>query len=184
MKTKFYYYIISCLFLITKLNAQSQQKAFLGLGGGLDYGGVGIKAEFQPVKNFSVISGIGYNLSRSPGINGGISYKLWPDRKIVPTIAAIYGYNAVIRIKYSNSNSTYIDVQAYYGLSAGAGCDIYDKQKKNKLSVGIWVPFRNSEFRNRHDGLKDLGIKFQPDILPVTFTIGYNFPVAMKKKKK
>jgi len=157
---------------------------YVGPGIGLDYGGIGIRAEFQPVKNFSIIGGIGYNFSRIPGLNGGISYQLLTGKKITCHVAAIYGYNAVIRIKYKNSNNTYTDVQAYYGPSFGAGCDIYDKQKKNKLSVGIWVPFRNSEFRNRHDGLKDLGFKFQPDILPVTFAIGYNFSVTVTNKRK
>lgn len=159
-------------------------KLYLGPGMGLDYGGLGARAEFGPVKNCSIIGGIGYNFFNLPGMNAGIRYKLYERKRAVYHIAAIYGYNAVIRIKYSNSLQTYVDVQAYYGPSAGAGCDIYDKRKKNKLSVEIWLPFRNSDFRNRHEGLKDMGLKFQPDVLPITFSIGYNFSVSINKNKK
>jgi hypothetical protein len=185
LKPSILFFICFCtLHSYAQTNNNQHSNLYLGPGIGLDYGGLGVRAEFGTIKNFSIIGGLGYNLFSIPGMNAGISYKLYEHKRSAYHISAIYGYNAVIRIKYDNSLDSYTDVQAYYGPSAGAGCDIYDKRKKNKLSVELWVPFRNSDFRNRHEGLKDMGLKFQPDILPVTFSIGYNFSVTMNKNKK
>ncbi len=160
-------------------NAQAQQKAFLGTGAGLDYGGLGIRAEFQPIKTIGIIGGFGYNLA-SPAYNVGLSFKVLPEKRITPTLMAMYGYNAVIRIKYPLGN---VDAKTYYGPSIGAGCEIYDNNNKNKLALEIFLPFRSSEFHDRYDELKDAGYDFQPGILPITFTIGYNFSINKYKKK-
>ena len=41
---------------------QYPKKIYLGVGGGLDYGGLGVKFEFLPIKHFGVFVGAGYNL--------------------------------------------------------------------------------------------------------------------------
>jgi len=158
---------------------QSGQKAFLGIGAGLDYGGLGIRAEFQPVKYVGIIGGFGYNLA-NPAYNAGLSFKALPGKRITPTITAMYGYNAVIKINYGYGN---VDAKSYYGPSIGAGCELYDKDKKNKLTLEIFLPFRSSEFHDHYDELKKTGYDFKPDILPVTFTIGYNFSIYKQKRK-
>ena len=155
-------------------NAQSQLKAFLGIGAGLDYGGLGIRAEFQPLKNIGIIGGLGYNLTE-PAYNVGLSYKILPGKKVTPTIMAIYGYNAVIRVSYPGL----VDGRTYYGPSVGAGCEVFDG--RHKWTFEIFVPFRNSDFHDHYNELKDSGVEFKPSILPVTFTIGYNFFLAKQK---
>jgi hypothetical protein len=167
------------LFLFNWSIVQSQQKVFLGIGLGLDYGGIGMRTEFQPVKEIGIIGGLGYNFAE-PAYNIGLSLKILPEKRATPIITAIYGYNGVIKIKYPLGNT---DAKSYYGFSAGAGCEIYDKNKKNKLTLEIFLPFRSSEFHDHYDELKDAGYDFKPGILPVTFTIGYNFSIAKQKSK-
>lgn len=44
------------------LYAQENNQVYLGLGMGLDYGGVGAKVEYLPIKNVGVFAGLGFNL--------------------------------------------------------------------------------------------------------------------------
>lgn len=161
------------------LQAQSSQKAFFGFGGGLDYGGLGVRAEFQPQQAVGFFAGFGYNLA-DPAYNTGLVVKLRPGQRIVPTVTAMYGYNAVIKLKYGPYNA---DAKSYYGPSVGAGCELYNKNKNNKWLFEVLVPFRSAEFRERYNDLKDGGVRFSPGILPVSFTIGYNFSVSSSPSK-
>ena len=182
MKTKKNCFIISLMVITIAsiTNAQSQQKAFFGIGAGLDYGGLGIRMEYQPIEKLGIFGGVGYNLA-DPGINGGLSYKILTGKRVKPIITAMYGYNGVIKIKYAFGG---VDGKSYYGPSIGAGCEIYNVKGNNKLLLEILVPFRNSEFHDRYDSLKEAGYKFESGILPVTFTIGYNFSASARNKTK
>jgi len=151
MKTKLYYTIIILLCFFNN-QAHAQQKTFIGIGAGLDYGGLGIRAEFQPVKNIGIIGGVGYNLV-DPAYNVGLSFKVLPQKKITPVVTAIYGYNAVIKIKNPSSGGTFYS-KSFYGPSIGAGCELYNRSGKNKWAFEIFVPFRSSEFHDKHDELK------------------------------
>lgn len=46
------------------------------------------------------------------------------------------------------------------------------------------MPFRNSTFHNDYNKLKDEGNKFNPDILPIAFSVGCNFALNKKSKMK
>lgn len=151
----------------------------MGFGAGLDYGGLGIRAEFQPHKNIGLFGGFGYNLA-DPAYNAGFNVKLLPDKRVVPILTAMYGYNAVIKLKYGPYNA---DAKSYYGPTVGAGCEVYEKNNKNKWLFEILVPFRSAEFHDRYNSLKDAGYEFNPGILPVSFTIGYNFSVSSSAGK-
>jgi hypothetical protein len=181
MKTKLCYTLIILLCIFNnQAQAQSQQKTFIGIGAGLDYGGLGIRAEFQPIKNIGIIGGVGYNLV-DPAYNVGLSFKVLPEKKITPVIMAMYGYNAVIKIKNPSGGTFYS--KSYYGPSIGAGCELYNRSRKNKWAFEIFLPFRSSEFHDKHDELKAEGFEFHPDVLPVTFTVGYNFSINKYKTK-
>lgn len=161
------------LFLsLNQTNAQQNQKAFFGIGVGFSYGGLGIKAEFQPAPSVGAFVGVGYNLL-DPAFNAGASYKFLTNKKVQPILLAMYGYNGVIKVP---SRFPY---RTYYGFSIGTGVEIYDKEKKKKLVLEILLPFR-PEFDEHLQELKDGGYKF-PGVTPVTFTIGYNFPITKNK---
>lgn len=160
--------------------AQSEQKALAGIGIGLDYGGLGVKAEFQPVNFLGVFGGFGYNLA-DPAYNAGLSFKLTPGKKIVPTLVAMYGYNAALKVKYAYGSEFH---KTYFGPTIGAGVELYNWDRKSNLTLEIFMPFRSSAFHDEYDALKDAGVDFNPDILPLTFTIGYNFLLGSKNSKK
>lgn len=166
-------------FTTFSLHAQSSQKAFFGLGAGLDYGGLGIRGELQPQQNIGIFVGAGYNFA-DPAYNVGASFKLPTRGSVQPVLTAMYGYNAVLKIKYGSSVA---DAKTYYGPSVGAGVEIFDHHKKNKWLLEILAPFRSRAFHNHYQALKDAGFTFSPDILPVTFTVGYNFSVTAKPRK-
>jgi hypothetical protein len=97
MKLKLY----NCLFLlltmisINKSNGQSSSlinesnpgytPLLFGSGVGMDYGAIGIKAEFLPSKYLGVFAGAGHALI-DPAFNAGVSAKLLPYNKFCPTI--------------------------------------------------------------------------------------------------
>jgi len=158
----------------TRAIAQNEQKTLLGIGAGLDYGGLGIKAEFQPIRHLGAFAGFGYNFA-SAAYNAGLSFKLLPGKKICPTLVAMYGYNAAIKLDYGNGER---HAKTYYGPSVGAGIETLTRDGKKNWTFEIFVPFRSSAFHTEYDALKDAGVEFNPDILPVTFTIGYNFSIG------
>src|SRR5215203_582000 len=154
--------------------AQNQQKALIGIGAGLDYGGLGVKAEFQPISHLGAFAGFGYNFA-SPAYNAGLSFKLTPGRKICPTLVAMYGYNAAIKLDYGNGTRY---SKTYYGPSIGAGIETLTRDGKKNWTFEIFLPLRSSAFHTEYDALKDSGVEFNPDILPITFTVGYNFSIG------
>jgi hypothetical protein len=96
----------------------------------------------------------------------------------------MYGYNAVI-LKKDFYGNTMASSKIYYGVTVGAGGEIkIGKKNQNKFSFGVLAPFRNSEFHNDYDILKQAGYKFQSNILPVAFSVGLNFGISQKMNKK
>jgi hypothetical protein len=155
---------------------------YVGIGAGLDYGGIGIKAEAIPIKQLGIFGGAGYNFNQV-GYNFGLSWKVLPGKRVVPTLTGMYGYNAVVR-RYSLFNpDQLIDENTYYGFSLGAGCDIHFKKKRHKISLSVVVPFRNDAFQAKYDETKFFGLNLKPDVSKVLASIGFNFGSANPSKK-
>lgn len=162
------------LCLVSCLLAQSQQKVFLGPGLGLDYGGLGLKAEVQPLKNLGFFAGGGYNLV-DLAYNAGLSFKMMTNKNLQPVIVGMYGYNGVIKIQKRPDLS-----RTYYGFTAGTGVEIYDR--RNKLTFHLLVPFRRKEFKEWHDELEEMGYEFKTGVIPFTITVGYNILLTKGKQ--
>ena len=151
--------------------AQSnEQKVFFGPGIGFDYGGIGGKIEYLPAKHFGLFGGLGYNLYKI-GWNLGTTCKILPDEKVSPNLMVFYGYNAVSVVK----GASQYDMTSY-GVTIGANLDISVGRKGNKLSVGLFVPFRSEKFTDNYDAVKaNPNIEITSELMPIGVSFGYNF---------
>ncbi len=157
-------------------NAQTNQALFIGPGFGFDHGGIGAKAEFQPVKYIGVFAGAGYNLA-NVGANVGVICNVLPDKRITPVVTAMYGYNAVIKVKYLNGT----DYGVYSGLTAGGGVDFkLGRSEKSKINVNLLIPFRNSSFFREYNNIRQNGT-IEQEIYPIAFSFGWNYNILYRR---
>ena len=152
-------------------NAEAEKPASsmnLGIGLGLDYGGIGTKWAFCPSKSVSLFAGLGYNF-KGLGYNFGIGLRPKSEKKVVPYFTAMYGYNAVIVIKgLSELNKT------YYGPTFGFGLEFNSKRNDNFWNLGLYIPIRSKEFKDDMDDLNNNSMIQINDLWPVTLSFGYN----------
>ena len=149
---------------------KAESKVNIGLGIGLDYGGIGGRITFLPIKRVGVFASLGYALVEV-GYNVGAQLRIIPDNRLCPTIGLMYGYNGVIKVQ----NASGFD-KMYFGTSLSAGLEIHFKGKPNYLNVELVVPFRSKTFYDDWDRVKQLpNISIQADPLPIAISIGYHF---------
>lgn len=166
--------ILALLLVGNRLNAQSssEQEVYLGLGFGFDYGGFGGKIEYLPTRHVGLFAGLGYNLL-SAGWNIGGTYKIMPDKKVSPNLMVFYGYNAVFKVADDPSSDYNV---TSYGVTFGLNLDIRVGVKGNKMSIGLFVPIRSSKFKDTYDDAKaDPNLKIENELIPIGFSVGYNF---------
>lgn len=143
-----------------------------GLGGGLDYGGLGTRLTITPVSHFGVFIAVGYNLQKA-GVNGGLTYKILPENKVTPVLHFMYGYNAVIVVKNAEKYN-----KTYYGPTVGGGIELNMQKSANYWSFEILYPFRSSEYEDDWGKVKkDPSIEVLSDPLPITISVGYHFNI-------
>lgn len=142
----------------------------MGLGAGLDYGGLGINLQVFPHKNFGILGGGGYALA-GLGWNAGIKARVTPGKyKVIPYVIAMYGYNTAIVVANGGAK------ELFYGFSVGIGIDIPLKKSNYPcISIGLTVPFRHAAVDDYINYLKSHGVKFEHRLLPVTFSLGIRF---------
>lgn len=161
-------------------NDEDNSRLHIGIGTGMDYGGIGFKIEYLPTKYLGVFGGVGYNLV-GLGVNGGLQFRPLPDKKIQPILMAMYGYNGVLKITGSNNNNLQqygLDgiSKSYYGFSVGIGGELKVGHKGNRLYLGIWLPVRSQEFHDNYDIMRNSPyLTKQTDVLPIAYSIGFNF---------
>lgn len=144
--------------------------AHLGIGGGLDHGGFGLRVDVPVNHHFAFVAGLGYAIV-GLGWNAGLQYRLMPDSKVGMYATALYGYNGVIKVE----NSSLFD-DIYYGFSIGAGVEFRRSNSTNFFRMALLVPFRNAEFWSDWSGLENSSlIEVKQGPLPVAFSIGYHF---------
>ena len=170
--------VVICLFTGSYAFSQNyEQKVYLGPGFGLDYGGLGVKVEYLPIKYVGIYGGVGYNFL-SVGWNAGATVKILPDKKVSPNFMVFYGYNAALRVIGAPEYNV-----TSYGPTIGANLDIM-LGKKNKLSVGLFVPIRSAEFKTTYQAAKNNpNIQFFSILLPVAVGVGFNFGLHKTKEE-
>lgn len=164
-------FAILITFIVTSLNLNAQEatsfsKVNIGLGMGLDYGGVGGRLSFVPEKHIALYGAVGYNII-GLGYNVGATIKIIPDKRFCPTIGAMYGYNAVLVV-----TGAFDDIRkTYYGPSFSLGFEFKSKNRPNNFwNIELLIPVRSQEFKDDIDGLI---LKAEPS--PVMISVGYHF---------
>ncbi|HYG20002.1 MAG TPA: hypothetical protein VD816_13785 [Ohtaekwangia sp.] len=139
----------------------------IGIGLGLDYGGIGLKVNVPFTPRMAFLFGGGYNLN-GIGLNGGFAIHLAPpDAKVQPALIGLYGYNAVIIVEGSSTFN-----KTYYGPSFGFALEFHGK--KNFFNAGLLIPIRPASFNDDMDRLKSNGVHFG-SVSPVAISLGYHF---------
>lgn len=163
-----------CTFSHAQHFSSSKGKAVVGLGMGLPYGGFGGRLSINPLDQVALFGGLGYNLV-GVGYNVGMQYIVPSEKQAEFFLTAMYGYNAVIKIKGTN---LYND--SYNGVSAGAGLRINSKQNKGMFwDFGVLIPARSQEYRDDWDRLNNNQmIENLSKASPVLIFVGLNFPIS------
>ena len=147
--------------------------AYLGIGVGLDYGGIGVKAEYMATPAFSGFAGVGYNFVGA-GVNAGLTYRFSAEKRTRFFLTGMYGYNAVLPVNNGNGGNALFK-QVYYGPSAGGGLEFDSRDRAKKATITLLVPFRKKSFREDFNELEDMGVEFRTKPIPVAFSFGYSW---------
>lgn len=141
----------------------------LGMGIGLDYGGIGYSALYYPQRNIGLFAACGYAFA---GISYNTGLKIRypaknPSAKSYPYLLGMYGYNAVVLMDREEYN------RIFYGLSLGCGLDYRPNPDKNAYwSFSLIVPFRDPEYDNYIESLENRGAEFNMKPFPVLVSVG------------
>jgi hypothetical protein len=133
----------------------------VGIGLGIDYGGLGMKLTLGATSTVSVFGGLGYNLHKI-GYNAGLEFNFSPKTKTTGFLSAMYGYNAVL-IQPTGSSS---QSETFYGPSFGLGMKIRSWANENFFSFQVIYPVRDEAFINAPKAEKPW---------PVLISLGYHF---------
>ena len=145
----------------------------IGLGLGIDYGGIGAQVQCRPAPPLVMFAGGGYAFAGF-AYNVGAQGRILPDAKWCPFVAAMYGYNAVIVVKGADQYNG-----IYYGPSVGLGVENHRRDNaRNFWRFELILPFRPQEFQDDIDALKkNPSIEVRSEPPPFSFSIAYHFGV-------
>lgn len=156
---------------------ENQSNIYLGFGLGLDYGGMpGANLMYTPMRKAAFYLGVG-NAFNGVGINGGATYRFRSnkrDRRVVPFITGMYGYNAVIQLVNDQTLS-----KLFYGASFGSGIGLHrNPGRLNHWAFSQIVPLRYLAVNEYIDHLEHIyGVQFTSKLMPVLFSVGYKYAV-------
>ncbi len=166
--------ITAVLALLVQCSCAGQQedplagRIFFGFGAGLDHGGFGVRADIQATHHFGFFGGARYAIA-GIGWNAGLVARLLPDKRVVPYVIGMYGYNAFY-VATDRTTRTQYYRDLYYGPSFGAGAEIMNRGRTACWRFGLLVPIRSDQIEIDHPGVSE-------DLWPVLLSIGYHFRV-------
>ncbi|MBP6411114.1 MAG: hypothetical protein KA313_08455 [Pseudarcicella sp.] len=144
----------------------------LGLGMGLDYGGIGINLLSYFTKNLGAFAGAGYNLA-DLGYNFGLKIRSNPENNAGSLYTSfMYGYNLVYVIEGAEQLN-----KVFYGPSLGIGWDSkYYPGSPGYFTLGIILPFRSKESEEYYNILtSNPNIMGLSKPIPIAINFGYRF---------
>lgn len=138
----------------------------VGVGLGLDYGGLGARGSIYLSRHLDIFMAVGYAVV-DVGVNAGLVFQIAPKARVHPTVSVMYGYNAAM----IGINTTQFD-KLYYGVSAGEGLKVRVARVHN-IHLSVILPRRPPEL------FADMGrirvtnfVEAPPDVL---FSVGVLF---------
>ena len=154
--------------------ADSSRKNAIGLGLGLDYGGIGVKYVFTPIDHLGLFAGLGTNLN-GLGYNVGIKGDIFTNdstntMRLYGHI--MYGYNTVTLVSGASEYN-----KTFYGFTPGIGLGIrFGQRKSHGLDFALNFPIRGQDVTDQLDKMKaDPRISTVSDLMPVAFSFGYTW---------
>lgn len=162
--------------LVAFINVNEVAHGSIGLGVGLDYGGLGAQSSFYINDHVDLFVAGGYVLV-GLGLQGGLLFNLSPKKKVNPTFGVMYGYNAALKVQGASQFD-----KIYYGPSISAGIMIRSRNGAlNRWRYEVILPYRSSEFDADVRYLKSLStISFRNEPWPVLISAGYLFGFRKK----
>lgn len=122
--------------------------AAIGIGLGLEYGGLGGCFSYAAHENIQLLLGAGYAVA-GVGWNAGVQARLVPGRAR-PYVAGIYGTNGFIMVEGADwLNGTYL------GPSVGAGFEMRNRRSHKFWRFGFWIPVRSQAFEDDMEALRN-----------------------------
>lgn len=162
------------------LNAQKETKINMGIGVGLDYGGIGTRFTYLPINRIGLFASLGYNLDLL-GYNVGSQFRFLPRNKLQWYLTVMYGYNAVLIVEGLNGTK---QRATYFGPSGGLGFEL-NPQKSTAFfwSFEILVPIRPQSFHNTVDDLEQFGIEVKKPF-PIAISVGFHKKLATQNSSR
>ena len=141
----------------------------IGLGIGLDYGGIGSRLTFLPSERLAIFAAIGYNIV-GLGFNGGAYYRISPQKRVRPFVGAMYGYNGSIK---ATGNISF--KKSYYGPSFAIGTELWSWIRAGYFNLELILPIRSAAYHSDYDNFINQGVEFKVPSIPIAFSLGYHF---------
>lgn len=159
---------------VNKIPSVINHNMDLGIGFGMDYGGLfGVQFGFVPIKYLTIFAAGGYYIIEI-GWQFGIKTPFIAknsENPFRPYLKAMYGSNSIIIV---DGSSNYDKV--YTGFTIGFGLEFrMGKKKQNGFDIDLNVPLRSPDFWEDWNEVKDdpyVGVTEDP--LPFAISIGYH----------
>lgn len=155
------------------LQVQSLRKNnSIGIGMGIPYGILGINTEYEPSSLIALSAGIGTTIVAGIAWNVGIiAYFLDEENNIRPRVSLFYGVNSIIYIENNNYynpdgiNQSFTDLSFGIGLKSMVG-------ESHGLTFDLFYLFIDKA-KDKISELKKSGYLFSNEIVPISYSIGY-----------
>ncbi len=157
---------------VLKAQDRTFNKFDIGMGMGINYGGLGYTMAFAPIPYISIEGSFGYNLVE-PVVGGAINVYVIPkDNTKLYSLAvkSMYGYNAAILVADGDLES-----KSFYGFSFGLSNEIrFGKRKRIGINLDLIIPLRSNEVDEYCDELAASGYE-TADLFPIGMSLGFHF---------
>lgn len=121
---------------------EQRQSVFIGLGMGIDHGGLGIRLDGRIKSRVGVCAGAGFTKA-GIGMNAGLIISTRPLQRVRPFISALYGYNTAVLL--SDSRGRGASGVIYNGPSLGGGVEFWNAKGNRFVHFSLMVPVRSEE---------------------------------------